>query len=116
MDFPKVNKKADDLLSKEEKNLGRSKAVYINLLTMLSLLVALFPHFASASVDTMANQVKPLFVGKMTDAQQIIRMASQQFNGFDPQHADHESHESHYSHSSHESHYSHYSSDSGSAR
>ena len=92
LNLPKVNKTEEDTFTSEEKNLGRSRGVILNL--MLLLLA-----FTSAQIPANA----------FTDNKQVIvGHTLNMINGFfkGDIHQGHFSHSSHMSHSSHHSHYS----------
>ena len=92
LNLPKINKTQEDTFTQEEKNLGRSKTIILNLMLLL---------LAFASTQLQANA--------FTDNQQVtvghnLNMMNALLKG--------DVNQGHYSHSSHSSHHSHYSSHS----
>ncbi len=92
LNLPKINKTQEDTFTQEEKGLGRSKTVILNLMLILLALVSTqIPVNASSE-----NQ-------QVTVGHKLFGMVSSFIKGD-------VNHQGHYSHQSHRSHYSHYSS------
>ncbi len=92
LNLPKVNKIQEDTFNQEEKGLGRSKTVILNLLLLLlafsttQLQASAFTENQQVTVGHNLNMMNTLLKGDVNQG--------------------------HYSHSSHSSHHSHYSSHS----
>lgn len=92
LNLPKVNKTEEDIFTKEEKTLGRSRSVVLNLLLMLlafsttQLQANAFTNNQQVNVGHTLNMMNSLIGGDVNQG--------------------HYSHSSHYSHMSHHSHYS----------
>src|SRR2546428_9803158 len=114
MEFPRVDKRPEELLSRDEKKIGIARRISLNLMLIGSMLLrpaAPEPQAAPTPEPQVGGEPKHIEA-----KQRLIRVGKrlqQLVSILDParffQHRSHASHYSHYSHVSHASHYSHYS-------